>query len=91
MTPTNEQMAHECLKSAEIRSPGGGVPPKAHIEAMAAQTYATLALVDAVNDMRSFVAECLAAVEDAMSTGIRDTVAEEVSSALMDMKDSAHE
>lgn len=76
MTPTNEQMAHECLKSAERRSPGGGVPPTAHIEAMAAQTYATLALVDAIREMQS---------------GIRDTVAEEVSSALMDMKDSAHE
>ena len=76
MTPTNEQMSIECLKNAERRSPGGSVPPKAHIEAMAAQTYATLALVDAIREMQS---------------GIRDTVAEEVSSALMDMKGRARE
>ena len=53
--PSNYDMAHECLGNAERRSPGGGVPPVAHIEAMAAQTYATLALVDAVHELRELM------------------------------------
>lgn len=74
MTVSNYDMAHECMKSAESDRTRD-IPV---IEAMAAQTYATLALVDELRAQRQ---------------GIRDTVAEEVSDALMDARgsgDDAH-
>lgn len=80
MAPTNYDMAIECIRSAEVTSARGGDLT----EAMAAQTYATLAFVDEIRDMRSFVAEYLAAAEDVMSTGIKEVVADEVSSALLE-------
>src|SRR5690606_34894503 len=68
--PTNAQMAHECMRTAETAASSY----KANVESMAAQTYAILALVDAIRDM---------------SQGIRDTVAEEVSFALAEEVSSA--
>ena len=63
MAPTNYDMSIECIGTAEK----AGTLQLAHIEAMAAQTYATLALVDEIRDMRSFVAEYLAAAEDVLA------------------------
>lgn len=71
MNPTNYNMAHECINAANQT---GLKPEFALSESIAAQTYATLALVDAIREMRQDVC---------------DTVAEEVSSALIDMKDGA--
>ena len=66
MAPTNYDMAHECIGTAEK----AGTLQLAHIEAMAAQTYATLALVDELRAQRH---------------DVRDTVADEVSDAMIDM------
>lgn len=77
---SNYDKARECAQDAYHWT----TVENAEIAALRAQTYATLALVDAVNDMRSFVAEYLAAAEDVMSTGIKEVVADEVSSALLD-------
>lgn len=63
MTPTNSEMAQECMDSAG-RGSRVNTDTAAIIDAIAAQTYATLALVDEIRDMRSFVAEYLAAAED---------------------------
>lgn len=62
MTVSNYDMAHECMNNAE----SDGTRDFPVIEAMAAQTYATLAIVDELRAQRQ---------------GIRDTVAEEVSDA----------
>lgn len=70
MKPTNYQMAIECLRLAD-RQHLTKATDCAMVESLAAQTYATLALVDAIRDMQQ---------------GIRDTVADEVSDALMDAK-----
>lgn len=78
--PSNYQMAHECLRNAD-RQHLTTAMNRATIEAMAAQTYATLALVDAMQQFQSLQASA--------SQQLNEDVLAEVSDALMDMKAGA--